>query len=160
MERKEFLLFAIFVAYWLFPLLAKKFMKKKNPKETRGGLVKVLDLIVALKGAGERLQGKGGLPTDVPQAPIVPQSIPLTVQQKDMAVSASENQSAGKLQMEPPAATLKKPYNEIAGLGKSFVTTPNKVAGVKKIPRKKLRDAVLWSEILGTPLGLRDNDVY
>nr|MBF0222083.1 hypothetical protein [Desulfobulbaceae bacterium] len=152
MEKKEVLFLLIFIAYWAFAFLAKRFSarQKENPQENKGFTLRVLEFIAALKEAGDnelRVDGEGSQWRPAPAysdefvPPLVPESQPV------------ESQSArpvGRKVVQKPAAKIKKDPSP------TVVMSRKKAAGVK-FSKKKLRKAVIWAEIIGTPVGLRDS---
>jgi hypothetical protein len=155
MEPKELLFFAIFLAYWVFSILAKKFMKQQKPAENKGFTLRVLEFIAALKEASEKGQEQIGLPMNMP-APVEPPPDTLTVKRKEVVVPSAGRQSVRREQMEfVPPEVLKRPQDKRPAQFKAPVVAPIKLGRGKKFPRQKLRDAIVWSEILGPPVGLR-----
>ena len=172
MEKREIIFVVLFLAYWVFTHLAKKFMQKQKPEENKGFTVRVLEFINELaeshegaKEASENERNQMGSPQSdlnirrmYDQAPVEPRSVPLTVEIEEVVAPTVVRQSAREQHLKPTATPLmKQTHEKITVLPTSPVIATMEKGYVRKFPKQKLRDAIIWSEILGTPVGLRDN---
>ena len=157
MENREIIFLVVFLAYWVFTLLAKKLMQKQKTEEKKGFTLRVLEFITALKEASENKQNQIGSQMNA-QAPVEPQPVPLTVKMEEVVAPTVVRQSTREQHLKPTATPLmKQTHKEITVLPKLPSIAPMEKGAGRKFPKQKLRDAIIWSEILGTPVGLRDN---
>ena len=157
MEKREIIFLVVFLAYWVFTLLAKKLIQKQKPEEKKGFTLRVLEFIIALKEASENKQNQIGSQMNA-QAPVEPQPVPLTVKMEEVVAPTVVRQSTREQHLKPTATPLiKQTHKKITALPKSPSIAPMKNGAGRKFPKQKLRDAIIWSEILGPPVGLRDN---
>jgi len=137
MEMKEILFFAVVVVFWIFSILSKKFVKNQNSAEKKGFTLRILEFIAELKEEGEKVQ-----------APFAAQQVPLSIKKPKVIIPAAANKSA-------VLAVSKEPSYDVAACSKSMPRLLRRKGGPGKFHKQKMRDAIAWSEILGTPLGLR-----
>ena len=172
MEKREIIFVVLFLAYWVFTHLAKKFVQKQKPEENKGFTVRVLEFINELaesqeggKEASENERHHMGAPQSdlnirrmYDQAPVEPRPVPLTAEIEEVVVPIVVRQSAREQYLKPTGTPLmEQSHEKLTVMPKSPVLVPMKKGSERKVPKQKLRDAIIWSEILGTPVGLRDN---
>ena len=157
MDWEDILFYAVIFGAWAFSLLFKKFQKKQQPGEKKGFTLRVLEFLAELKEAGEKERNHIGSRMDA-QTPVELQPAPLTVKKEEAAAETAVSRSAGKRHAKFTAApVVQEHYKKTAVLPKPSVTASRKKGVGRKFPKQKMRDAIVWSEILGTPVGLRDN---
>ena len=140
MGWEEILIYGVLLVIWVLSLLFKK-SKKQKPVEKKGFTLRVLEFIAELKEAGEQ-EMKAQAPVKKEEA-VAP-----------TAVSQSARERHAKSTATP---VVKEHYKRTAVPPKSSVIASKKKGVGKKFPKQKMRNAIVWSEILGTPVGLRDN---
>lgn len=157
MEKKEVLFFVIFLAYWVFSFLAKKLIPKQEQAETKGFTLRVLEFIASFKESSENERDQIGSQMNA-QVQVDPQPAPLPVKKKEFVAPTAVRPSAREQHLKSTATPLRKqPHEKLTVLPKSPVTAQIEKGTGRKFPKQKLRNAIIWSEILGTPVGLRDN---
>jgi hypothetical protein len=147
MEKKEILFFALFVVFWIFSLLSKKFARKQNSIEKKGLILRALEFIAELKEAGENEA------TPFESHPEV-----LKVQTDDVIIPTVKNTASEFRENSVTSGIINEHcHHELRGRSRSSSRAARKIGTGKRFPKQKMRDAIVWSEILGTPVGLRDN---
>ncbi|MCK5405738.1 MAG: hypothetical protein KAI75_10895 [Desulfobulbaceae bacterium] len=157
MDWEDILFYAVIFGAWAFSLLFKKFQKKQQPGEKKGFTLRVLEFLAELKEAGEKERNHIGSRMDA-QTPVELQPAPLTVKKEEAVAETAVSQSAWKRHAKSTAGpVVEEHYKKTAVLPKPSVTASRKKGVGRKFPKQKMRDAIVWSEILGTPVGLRDS---
>ncbi len=164
MEIQDYLFFLIFLGYWVFSFLLKKFKKEEKATEKKGFTLRVLEFINALKEASEKEQNYVESQASV-QTPFDLQPTAKTVREEEYAPHAIINQtgrkhratSAKALDKRKQPPVVKEYHKKTVDQPKSSLITSRKKGVGAKFPQQKMRDAIVWSEILGPPVALRDN---
>ncbi len=160
MEKREIIFFGVFLAYWVFSFFAKKLMRKQKPAETKGFTLRVLEFIATFKEASENERDQIGSQMNA-QVQVDPQPAPLTVKKEEFVAPTAVRPSAREQHLKSTATLAtplrKQPHEKLTVLPKLPVTAQIEKGAGRKFPKQKLRNAIIWSEILGTPVGLRDN---
>ncbi len=139
MEKKEILFFAVVIVFWIFSILSKKVIKNQNSAGKKGFTLRILEFIAELKDEGEKAQ-----------APFAAQQVPLSIKNPQIIVPEAVNKPAA-------LPVSKEPYHKAAACSKSMPGLLRHKGVFGRFHKQKMRDAIAWSEILGTPVGLRDN---
>jgi len=165
MELQDILFFLIFVGYWVFSLLFKKVKKEEKATEKKGFTLRVLEFINTLKEASEKEQNYVESQTSVQTPSDIPPPTARSVTEKEHAPHTIINQATKEhralsvkaldIGKQPPV--VKEYHKKIVDKPKSSLVTPGKKGVEEKFPKQKMRDAIIWSEILGPPVALRDN---
>ncbi len=159
MEKKEVIFLVIFLAYWVFSFLAKKFMPKQDQEqaETKGFTLRVLEFIASFKESSENEQNRIG-PQMNAQPQVEIQQVPLTVKKEEYVAPTAVRRSAMEQHLKSSATPpMKQAHKKTTVLPKSPVVAQMEKRAGRKFPKQKLRDAIIWSEIIGKPVALRDN---
>lgn len=157
MEKKEIIFWGVFLAYWVLPLLYKKIIKKQKPAETKGFTLRVLEFITAFKETSENERNQIGPEMNAP-VQVEPKPTPLKVIKEEFIAPTAVRPSAREQHLQSTSTPLGKRHPEkLTVLPKSPVTVQIEKGARRKFSKQKLRNAIIWSEILGTPVGLRDN---
>lgn len=152
MGKNDGLIFVIFIAFWAFSFLAKKLTSQQKSAEKKGFTLKVLEFIASLKEVD-------GSEMNV-QEPTYIKPVPAPIVSEEFVSLYDEEQPMRRHSKKFPApasVVAAKPEMKYKnGPLLSDVVRRKKMRGLR-FSKKKLRQAVVWAEIIGTPVGLRDS---
>ena len=144
MEFIDLLFFALFLGVWILIFLLKKQPTSRESQEKKGLTLRLLEFIAEYKSSIEDQVKE--------RQSVSPIHMPLSREQRYAPTKAGITLSQRQNQPRP---TRKNNVPEKIISVRTNTMTKNRLKIRPRFPKKKMQEAMIWSEILKPPIGLQ-----